>query len=72
MTAEAPALKHWLRYFPESYMWSQGIMGAIEMAPWGAGAMGEADQVGQRLRNRMGDNRQLGVPIIADWIADRL
>ncbi|MCC7106578.1 MAG: prolyl oligopeptidase family serine peptidase [Chloroflexi bacterium] len=70
MTAEAPALKHWFMYFPESFMWSQGIMGAIEMAPWGAGAMGEADQVGQRLRICLGDNDAW----FAEWsaLADRV
>jgi dipeptidyl aminopeptidase/acylaminoacyl peptidase len=37
-------------------MWSQGMMSAIEMIPFGASAMGEVDQVGQRLRDRIGDN----------------
>ena len=37
-------------------MWSQGIMSAIEMIPYGAAAMGEIDQVGQRLKGREGDN----------------
>lgn len=47
---------HWFHYFPNHFMWSQGIMLAIEAAPWGGGAFGEADQVGQRLRDRVGDN----------------
>ena len=49
-------ITHWFQYFPESFMWSQGIMSAIEMIPYGAAAMGEIDQVGQRLKGREGDN----------------
>ena len=43
---------------------------AIEMIPWGAAAMGEIDQVGQRLKGREGDNRVLGTNYVADWVAD--
>jgi len=28
--------KYWFQYFPESFMWSQGMMIAIEMARWGS------------------------------------
>ena len=49
-------ISHWFQYFPESFMWSQGIMSAIEMIPYNAAAMGEIDQVGQRLKGREGDN----------------
>lgn len=49
-------IRHWFQYFPNHYMWSQGIGMAIEMIPWGAAAMGEIDQVGQRLQGREGDN----------------
>ena len=48
--------EHWFQYFPKSFMWSQGFMSAIEMIPYGAAAMGEIDQVGQRLKGREGDN----------------
>ena len=48
--------QHWFHYFPDHFMWSQGIMMAIETAAWGAGSFGEADQVGQRLRGHLGDN----------------
>ncbi len=48
--------RHWFQYFPEHYMWSQGMGMAIEMIPFGAAAMGEIDRVGQRLKNRVGDN----------------
>ncbi|MGH7384612.1 MAG: hypothetical protein ACREKG_05475, partial [Candidatus Rokuibacteriota bacterium] len=47
---------HWFQYFPDHFMWSQGMIFAIEMAPWGAAALGEIDQVGRRLRGREGDN----------------
>jgi dienelactone hydrolase len=49
-------MSHWFQYFPTQFMWSQGVMSAIEMIPFGAAAMGEIDQVGQRLRERIGDN----------------
>ena len=39
-------------YFPENFMWSQGMMIAIEMARWGGAAMSEVDRVGRRLRCR--------------------
>jgi dipeptidyl aminopeptidase/acylaminoacyl peptidase len=50
------ALSHWFEYFPGHHMWSQGVMFAVEMAPWGAAALGEIDQIGQRLKDRVGDN----------------
>jgi dipeptidyl aminopeptidase/acylaminoacyl peptidase len=53
---EQKNIRHWFQYFPKHYMWSQGIGMAIEMIPWGAAAMGEIDQVGQRLLGREGDN----------------
>ena len=54
--SEQKSIRHWFQYFPNHYMWSQGIGMAIEMIPWGAAAMGEIDQVGQRLLGREGDN----------------
>jgi dipeptidyl aminopeptidase/acylaminoacyl peptidase len=48
--------RHWFQYFPEHYMWSQGVGMAIEMIPFGAAAMGEIDRIGQRLKPRVGDN----------------
>jgi alpha-beta hydrolase superfamily lysophospholipase len=48
--------KHWFEYFPNNFVWSQQMMSMIDMAAWGAAAMGEIDQVGQRLKGREGDN----------------
>ena len=48
--------EHWFQYFPGNFMWSQGFMSAIEMIPYGAAAMGEIDQVGQRLKQHERDN----------------
>ena len=48
--------RHWFQYFPEHYMWSQGMGMAIELIPFGAAAMGELDRIGQRLADRVGDN----------------
>ena len=28
-------INHWFQYFPNHFMWSQGIGMAIEMIPWG-------------------------------------
>jgi alpha-beta hydrolase superfamily lysophospholipase len=53
---EARHAEHWFEYFPGNFMWSQGMMMAIEMAPWGGGAFAEAHQVGRRLMGRVGDN----------------
>jgi hypothetical protein len=50
-------------YFPESFMWSQGMMIAIEMARWGGSAISEVDRVGRRLKGRVGDNEAWG----AEW-----
>lgn len=58
-------VSHWFEYFPGNHMWSQGIMFAIEMAPWGGAAISEVDQVGQRLRDRQGDNEAWW----SEWVA---
>jgi len=49
-------MSHWFEYFPGNHMWSQGLMFGIEMQTWGAAALGEIDQVGQRLEAHVGDN----------------
>ena len=51
-------MSHWFEYFPGHHMWSQGMMFGIEMQTWGAAAIGEIDQVGQRLRDHVGDNER--------------
>jgi dipeptidyl aminopeptidase/acylaminoacyl peptidase len=53
--------RYWFQYFPENFMWSQGMMIAIEMARWGGSSMSEVDRVGQRLKDRIGDNEAWGV-----------
>ena len=52
----APDRKHLFEYFPGNFVWSQSMMSIIDMAAWGASAMGEIDQVGRRLKLREGDN----------------
>ncbi len=37
-------------------MWSRAMLKAIEMARWGAGALGEVDRIGRHLRGRVGDD----------------
>ena len=53
-----PTDSHWFEYFPGNHMWSQGMMFGIEMAGWGAAAISEIDQIGQRLRGHEGDNER--------------
>ncbi len=48
------------QYFPEHFMWSQGMTLAIEMARWGGSAMSEVDRVGRRLKGRIGDGQAWG------------
>jgi dienelactone hydrolase len=49
-------MSHWFEYFPGNHMWSQGMMFGIEMQTWGAAALGEIDQIGQKLKGHEGDN----------------
>ena len=51
-------MSHWFEYFPGNHMWSQGMMFGIEMQTWGAAALGEIDQVGQKLKGHEGDNER--------------
>ena len=51
-------MSHWFEYFPGHHMWSQGMMFGIEMAVNGAAALGEIDQIGQRLKAHTGDNER--------------
>ena len=51
-------MSHWFEYFPGNHMWSQGMMFGIEMAAQGAAALGEIDQIGQRLKAHVGDNEK--------------
>ena len=53
---EQRAASHWFQYFPGNFVWSQQMMSMIDMTAWGAGSMGEVHQVGQRLKDRQGDN----------------
>jgi dienelactone hydrolase len=51
-------MSHWFEYFPGNHMWSQGMMFGIEMQTWGAAAIGEIDQIGQKLKGHVGDNEK--------------
>ena len=50
------ARTHLFEYFPGNFVWSQQINSMIDMMLHGAAAMGEIDQVGRRLKDRLGDN----------------
>ena len=56
-------MKAGFQYFPDNFMWSQGMMIVIEMARWGGSAMSEVDRVGRRLKDKVGDNEAWG----AEW-----
>lgn len=58
-------MSHWFQYFPGNHMWSQGMMFGIEMSAWGAAALGEIDQIGQKLRGHEGDNELWW----SEWVA---
>jgi alpha-beta hydrolase superfamily lysophospholipase len=48
-----PYLGNWIHSFPNHYQWSNATLVCKGMAPWGAVAMGEIDQVVQRLHARI-------------------
>jgi dienelactone hydrolase len=58
-------MSHWFEYFPGNHMWSHGMMFGIEMQTWGAAALGEIDQIGQKLKAHAGDNEKWW----QEWIA---
>src|SRR5687767_7321050 len=45
----------WIEQFPGNFVWSNAALVTKGMAPYGAVALGEIDQVCQRLRGRQGD-----------------
>ncbi len=50
-------------YFPGDYRWSMGLMLALGTAPWGGAEIDEINRVGQRLRDKLGDDRAW----VAEW-----
>jgi dienelactone hydrolase len=50
-------------YFPEDYRWSMGLMLGLGSAPWGGAEIDEINRIGQRLRDRVGDDRAW----VAEW-----
>ena len=46
---------NWIHSFPQHYQWSNATLVAKGMAPWGAVALGEIDQVIQRLHARISE-----------------
>lgn len=46
----------WFRYFPENYQWSQLFCHVLNFAPMGGSALWEVDQIGQRLKDKIGDD----------------
>ncbi|MEK6709153.1 MAG: alpha/beta hydrolase, partial [Nitrospinota bacterium] len=53
---EARANANWFTYFPEDYRWSSAICGMLSGARFGQSEIGEIDQVGRRLRKKLGDD----------------
>jgi len=52
MTANGP----WIEHFPGNLVWSNACLVTKGMAPYGAVALGEIDQVCERLRQRQGES----------------
>ena len=50
-----PYLGNWIHSFPDHYQWSNATLVCKGMAPWGVVAMGEIDQVIQRLHARINE-----------------
>lgn len=48
-------LPNWIDHFPGNFMWSNATLVTKGMAPYGAVALGEIDQVTERLRDRQDD-----------------
>ncbi|MBM3358149.1 MAG: alpha/beta fold hydrolase [Betaproteobacteria bacterium] len=46
---------NWIDHFPGNFMWSNATLIVKGMAPYGAVALGEIDQVCERLRKRQGE-----------------
>jgi hypothetical protein len=46
---------NWIHSFPEHYQWSNATLVTKGMAPWGAIALGEIDDVVQRLHARINE-----------------
>jgi len=50
-----PYLGNWIHSFPDHYQWSNATLVCKGMAPWGVVAMGEIDQIIQRLHARINE-----------------
>jgi len=55
MGKQTPYLGNWIHSFPDHYQWSNATLVCKGMAPWGAVAIGEIDQVVQRLHARINE-----------------
>lgn len=54
--AKAIGRADWFAYFPEDYRWSAAVSMACSVSYWGGASMGEIDQVGKRLKDKVGDD----------------
>jgi dienelactone hydrolase len=50
-------------YFLGDYRWSMGLMLGLGAAPWGGAEIDEVNRIGQRLRDKVGDDRAW----VAEW-----
>ncbi|MFC1491239.1 alpha/beta hydrolase family protein [Nitrospinota bacterium] len=53
--SEPHATDSWFHYFPENYLWSQVTCVMLNLAPMGGSTLWEVDQVGKRLKDKLGD-----------------
>lgn len=51
-----PSHSTWIDHFPGNYQWSNATLIVKAMAPYGAVALGEIDDVCEKLRQRQSEN----------------
>ena len=61
------AAKTWIDEFPGNFVWSNAALVTKGMAPYSAVAIGEIDEVCERLRPRQGASRTRGRRSGARW-----
>lgn len=59
----------WFRYFPDHYLWSQLMSSVISVAPMGGSNFQELNQIGRRLKAKVGDGEAWHDAWL--WMAER-
>ncbi len=59
--------KTWVDEFPGNFVWSNATLVTKGMAPYGAVALAEIDEVCERLRARQGETHGVDRGMVARW-----